>query len=183
MKNSETSHTGIKFNLMRAIWIFLLALSAILLHSSAKQLGVRFTDVTKRSGIDFMYTFGDYHYENILESSGSGVTIFDYNNDGLMDLFMMNGTYIYGVSDEGGEVFRQTPDRLYRNEGSGRFTEVSETAGLNDTIWSMAAGAIDYDNDGDEDLLSSQLRPQQVFPEQQRRNILRHNRHCGPPWP
>ncbi len=47
---------------------------------------VVFTDITTRSGIDFKYTFGDYNYENILESSGSGITVFDYNNDNLMDL-------------------------------------------------------------------------------------------------
>jgi hypothetical protein len=163
MKNSETNHACIKINLMRATWIFIMALSALLLQSSAKQLDVRFIDVTRKSGVDFIYTFGDYHYENILESSGSGVTVFDYNNDGLMDLFMMNGTYIYGVSDEGGELLRQTPDRLYRNDGRGRFTEVSEAAGLNDTIWSMAAGAIDYDNDGDEDLFLLNYGPNRFF--------------------
>lgn len=163
MKNTDRNYTGTRFSLMRATWVMLLTLSALFLQSSAKQLGVRFTDVTRKSGIDFIYTFGDYHYENILESSGSGVTVFDYNNDGLMDLFMMNGTYIYGVSDEGGKVFRQTPDRLYRNEGNGRFTEVSELAGLNDTIWSMAAGAIDYDNDGDEDLFLLNYGPNRFF--------------------
>ena len=68
---------------------------------SAQKRNVVFTDITTRSGIDFKYTFGDYNYENILESSGSGITVFDYNNDNLMDLFMMNGTYIEGVSDPG----------------------------------------------------------------------------------
>ena len=111
-----------------------------------------FTDVTTRSGIDFKYTFGDYSYKNILESSGSGITVFDYNNDNLMDLFMMNGTYIEGVSDQEGKKFSNTPDRLYKNNGNGKFTEVSKSAGLDDRNWSMAAGAIDYDNDGDQDL-------------------------------
>ncbi len=64
----------------------------------------------------------------------------------------MNGTYIEGVSDPEGKVFKNTPDRLYKNNGDGTFTEVSEKAGVNDTHWSMAAGAIDYDNDGDQDL-------------------------------
>jgi len=69
-----------------------------------------------------------------------------------MDLFMMNGTYIEGVSDPEGNKFSNTPDRLYKNNGNGTFTEVSGKAGIVDTNWSMAAGAIDYDNDGDEDL-------------------------------
>ncbi len=113
---------------------------------------VRYTDVTVKSGIDFRYNFGDTTYVNILESSGSGVTIFDYNNDGLMDIYLMNGTYVEGISTKDGEVFRDTPDKLYRNNGDGTFTEVSKEAGVDDRHWSMAAGAIDYDNDGDEDL-------------------------------
>jgi hypothetical protein len=108
--------------------------------------------VTKKAGIDFKYTFGDYHYENILESSGSGITVFDYNNDQLMDVYMMNGTYIEGVSDKGGLVFKNTRDKLYKNNGDGTFSDVSAKAGVDDPNWSMAAGAVDYDNDGDEDL-------------------------------
>ena len=111
-----------------------------------------FTDVTRQAGIDFRYTFGDYTYENILESSGSGITIFDYNNDGLPDLYMLNGTYLEGISDPAGKIFRDTPNRLYRNNGDGTFTELAEKAGVDDRNWGMAAGAIDYDNDGDEDL-------------------------------
>ena len=113
---------------------------------------VTFVDVAKTSGIDFKYNFGDYNYENILESSGSGITVFDYNNDGLMDLFMMSGTYLPKISDEGGKGFANSRDRLYMNNGDGTFTETGETAGINDLQWSMAAGAIDLDLDGFEDL-------------------------------
>jgi len=119
---------------------------------SAQKKSVVFTDITTRSGIDFKYTFGDYSYKNILESSGSGITVFDYNNDGFMDLFMMNGTWIEGVSDPEGIKFKATTDRLYKNNGNGTFTDVTRTAGVDDKNWSMAAGAIDYDNDGDQDL-------------------------------
>jgi hypothetical protein len=127
-------------------------LTVISFQSSAQKKSITFTDVTTRAGIDFKYTFGDYSYKNILESSGSGITVFDYNNDGLMDLYMMNGTYVEGVSDPEGKKFRNTPNKLYKNNGNGTFTEVSDKAGVNDTHWSMAAGAIDYDNDGDQDL-------------------------------
>ena len=116
------------------------------------QQKVMFTDVAVTSGIDFKYTFGDYHYENILESSGSGITVFDYNNDGLMDLFMMSGTYLEGISDEEGKRFINSRDRLYKNNGDGTFAEIGAQAGLNDLQWSMAAGAIDLDQDGFEDL-------------------------------
>ena len=113
---------------------------------------VVYTDVTRQAGIHFRYNFGDYTYENILESSGSGITIFDYNNDGWLDLYLLNGTYIEDVSDLEGRVFENTPNELYRNNGDGTFTEVAGMAGLDDRNWGMAAGAIDYDGDGDEDL-------------------------------
>jgi hypothetical protein len=130
---------------------------------SAQNKGVVFWDVTKLSHINFKYTIGDDNYENILESSGSGITIFDYNGDGWMDLFMMNGTYLEGISDVGGAKYKNTPDQLYKNNGNGTFTEVSAAAGLNDLHWSMAAGAIDYDNDGDQDLYLLNYGPNVFF--------------------
>jgi hypothetical protein len=129
-----------------------LLLGGLLPESSAQTNRPVFTDVTTQAGIDFLYTFGDYTYENILESSGSGITIFDYNNDGFQDLYMLNGTWLEGISDPEGKVFEHTANKLYRNNGDGTFTEVSEEAGLDDRYWGMAAGAIDYDHDGDEDL-------------------------------
>ena len=129
--------------------LFLICIPAVL---SAQKKNVMFTDITRQSGIDFKYTIGDYSYVNILESSGSGITVFDYNNDQLMDLYLMNGTWLEGISDPEGKVFKNTPDKLYKNNGNGTFSEVSEVAEVDDRHWSMAAGAIDYDNDGDQDL-------------------------------
>jgi len=136
--------------------VYLSLLVLIFLATSGKSSGQPsapfFTDVTQQAGIHFRYNFGDYTYENILESSGSGITIFDYNNDGWLDLYMLNGTYIEGVSDPEGRIFKDTPNELYHNNGDGTFTEVAKQAGLDDRNWGMAAGAIDYDKDGDEDL-------------------------------
>ena len=119
---------------------------------TAQKKQVTFREVSKQAGIDFKYTIGDFSYVNILESSGSGITVFDYNNDNLMDIFIMNGTYIEGISDPEGKVFRDTPDALYRNNGDGTFTDVTKEAGIDDIHWTMAATAIDYDNDGNQDL-------------------------------
>jgi len=129
--------------------LFLIFLTIV---SSAQTSHVKFTDITKKAGITFKYTIGDFTYKNILESSGSGITVFDYNNDKLMDIYLMNGTWLEGISDPEGKVFSNTHNELYRNNGDGTFTEVSEKAGVDDRHWSMAAGAIDYDNDGDQDL-------------------------------
>ena len=111
-----------------------------------------FTDVRAEAGIHFRYNFGDFTYDNILESSGSGVTVLDYDGDGDLDLYLLNGTYLEDVSDPKGRVFADTPNQLYRNNGDGTFTEVGAEAGVDDRHWSMAAGALDYDGDGDVDL-------------------------------
>ena len=136
---------------------------SLVLLSSCNSVTHRFTDITSDAGIDFMYNFGDYSYENILESSGSGVTVFDYDGDGWMDLYMMNGTWLEGISDEEGKVFENTPNRLYHNQGNGTFKEVSEQAGLDDRHWSMAAGPVDLDNDGDQDLYLLNYGPNIFF--------------------
>jgi enediyne biosynthesis protein E4 len=135
----------------------------------AQKKNITFTDITDKAGITFRYTFGDDSYKNIIESSGSGITIFDYNNDGLMDLYLMNGTYLEGISDPEGKKYKNSHNELYRNNGNGTFTEVSETAGIGGHQWSMAAGAIDLDNDGYKDLYVLNYGP----------NVFYHNNGDG----
>ncbi len=146
--------------------LFLMCVPALI---SAQRKNVMFTDITAKAGIDFKYTFGDYSYANILESSGSGITIFDYNNDALMDIYLMNGTYLEGISDPEGKIFKDTSNKLYKNNGNGTFSEVSKVAGVDDHNWSMAAGAIDLDNDGYQDLYVLNYGP----------NIFYHNNGNG----
>ena len=122
-----------------------------------------FNDVTHQAGIDFRYNFGDFTYGNILESSGSGVTVFDYDADGFMDLLMLNGTYLEGISDPDGKVFKDASDKLYRNNGDGTFSEVSVQAGMMDTHWTMAAAAVDYDADGDTDIFLLNYGPNAFY--------------------
>lgn len=147
--------TGIGPGLMYCILLF----STL----SCQQNAPSFTEVSSEAGIDFLYNFGDYSYENILESSGSGITVFDYDGDEWMDLYMMNGTWLEGISDEEGRVFENTPNRLYRNLGNGTFEEVSEQAGVDDRHWSMAAGPVDIDRDGDQDLFLLNYGPNRFY--------------------
>jgi enediyne biosynthesis protein E4 len=133
-------------------FLYCLLLTCIPVVLPAQKKGVVFKDVTRKAGVDFTYTFGDNSYKNLIESSGSGITVFDYNNDQLMDLFLMNGTYLEGISDPSGKVFKNSHNSLYKNNGDGTFTEVTEKAGLINCSWSMAAGAIDINNDGYQDL-------------------------------
>ncbi len=152
-----------------AILILLTSFAIPGIVSVAQEKGVKFTDVTGNAGIDFRYTFGDKSYVNILESSGSGVTVFDYNNDGFMDLFVMNGTYLEGISDPDGKVNRNSSNKLYRNNGDGTFTDVTNKAGLGGAMWSMAASPVDIDNDGYQDLYLLNYGP----------NIFYHNNGNG----
>ena len=80
----------------------------------------------------------------ILETTGSGVAIFDYDNDGLMDIFLVNGTTLDGSQKPG--------SHLYRNLGNLRFEDVTKSAGLTYTGWGQGVCAGDYDNDGNRDL-------------------------------
>lgn len=143
----------IKMTAVRLISYFVLVLVLSGSHLiRAQSVAPRFTDVTQESGIDFLYNFGDESYENILESSGSGVTVFDYNNDGLMDIYMLNGTYLPGISDKQGKKFEGSTNAFYKNNGDGTFKDVSSTSGLDDPSWGMAAAPVDLDQDGYQDI-------------------------------
>ena len=151
------------------VLLFYFSICFITFEVSSQSKNVIFTDITKKAGITFKYTYGDDSYKNILESSGSGITIFDYNNDGLMDLYLMNGRYLEGISDPAGKIYMNAHNELYKNNGNGTFTEVSKTAGVGGHQWSMAAGAVDLDNDGYKDLYVLNYGP----------NVFYHNNGNG----
>ena len=145
------------------LWASFFACSLIAQPQEAQERKPTFLDVTAPARIDFRYTFGDFTYDNILESSGSGVTVFDYDGDGDLDLYLLNGTYLADCSDPKGRVFRDTPDCLYRNNSDGTFSEVAKEAGLDDRNWSMAAAPADYDGDGDTDIFLLNYGPNRFF--------------------
>jgi hypothetical protein len=112
-----------------------------------------FTDVTREAGIDFVHRFGDHDLSNIVEGTGAGAVFFDYDGDGDLDIFFLNGAWTQGVSDNRGREYRdRLSDALYRNNGNGTFTDVTRAAGVGDRAFGFAASAADYDGDGDLDL-------------------------------
>lgn len=110
-------------------------------------------DITAKAGITFAHSIGDDELSNIVESTGAGCAFIDYDGDGDLDIYLVNGRYLTGISSAKGRgLAGKLTNALYRNDGSGSFTDVTAKAGVGDTGFGMAAVSADYDNDGDADL-------------------------------
>ncbi|MGH9754885.1 MAG: CRTAC1 family protein [Blastocatellia bacterium] len=113
--------------------------------------GVKFTNVAHKAGIGHRTIYGDERKNKyLLETTGCGVAWFDYDNDGWLDLFFVNGTRLGGFPK--GE---EPTTRLYRNNRDGTFADVTYQAGLARDGWGQAVCVGDYDNDGFRDLFIS----------------------------
>jgi hypothetical protein len=112
-----------------------------------------FENVVAASGIGFRHTFGDDQFSKILEDTGSGVALIDYDGDTKLDVFLSSGHWVEGVSDP---AFKDKTSsgrsRLYRNLGGMKFEDVTDAAGIHEHGFGMGAIVGDYDGDGDEDL-------------------------------
>ncbi len=123
-----------------------------------------FTDVTREAGIDFKHSYGDFDLDNIVEGTGAGACFFDYNNDGFQDIYFVNGAWTRGVSDNRGRRLRgKLRNHLYRNNGDGTFTDVTDESGAGDETFSSGCSAADYDNDGDVDLYVLNYGPNKLY--------------------
>src|SRR5579883_2288074 len=134
---------------------FIRSLCATLPVFSADQLlagqgfGVQFVNVAKEAGLRAKTIFGGEHKNKyLLETTGCGCAFFDYDNDGWLDIFLVNGTRFEAQWPAG-----QAPvSRLYKNNRDGTFTDVTIEAGVAHTGWGQGVCAGDYNNDGWEDL-------------------------------
>ena len=107
---------------------------------------IQFVDVTAQAGIHFEHA-GGIDLRVVPALVGSGAAWRDYDNDGWLDLYIVNGTLVRPAPDA-----ILPKNALYRNNGDGTFTDVTEAAGVGDTGWGMGCAFADYDNDGDADL-------------------------------
>jgi len=125
---------------------------------------IRFEDVTAASGIRFTHTFGGGAFDNIVKSVGGGIAVLDYDGDGRMDLYFVNGGYdadVTGAEKPAGAAPRAA---LYRNRADGTFEDVTEKAGVaNVGAYGFGAAAADYDGDGRTDLYVCNYRTNALY--------------------
>jgi hypothetical protein len=120
----------------------------------------RLVDVTWEAGITFVHSVGDDDMDNIIESNAAGCAFLDYDGDGFLDAYLLNGAYVEGFSGvRGRRNAGRLANALYRNNGDGTFTDVTARAGVGDRGMGMGVTFADYDNDGDQDLFVTNYGP------------------------
>ena len=132
----------------------------------------KFVDITQRCGIQFLHRASPTSKKYLPETMGSGVALFDYDNDGLLDIYLVNGARIDDPTSTGIIPKKDGPsywNRLYQQKKDGTFEDVTERAGVTGTGYGMGVAVGDYDNDGYEDLYVTQYG----------HNILYHNNGNG----
>ena len=131
---------------------------------------VQYLDVTEEAGIKFKHVNGWTGKRYFVETMGPGVGFFDYDNDGYLDIYFVNGAELPGVTYDVGEVAETSPTNvLYRNAGDGTFINVTQQTGVGDTGYGVGCCMGDYDNDGYNDLYVTNFNA----------NVLYHNNGDG----
>ena len=132
---------------------------------ASNDLGITFVDVGRESGLNAKTIFGGEHKNKyLLETTGCGVAFYDYDNDGWLDIFLVNGTRL-----EGFPAGSEPTSHLFHNNRDGTFTDVTLKAGLAHSGWGQACCIGDYDNDGWDDLYVTYFG----------KNVLYHNNGDG----
>ena len=116
-----------------------------------------FQDVTAQSGIDFEHHLGRSGKGYILETVASGCAFLDYDNDGHLDIYFVNGTSVSRLSP------KMTSNALYRNSGDGTFKDVTNHTGVGDRGYGIGCGVGDYNNDGWIDLYVTNFRRNTLY--------------------
>jgi hypothetical protein len=127
--------------------------------------GISFLNVGRESGLNAKTIFGGEHKNKyLLETTGCGVAFYDYDNDGWLDIFLVNGTRL-----EGFPAGSEPTSHLFRNNRDGTFTDVTLKAGVAHSGWGQGCCVGDYDNDGWDDLFVTYFG----------KNVLYHNNGNG----
>ena len=134
-----------------------LLLSVLVLPASHAQ--IRFRDVAAQSGLQFVLENSPTPHKRMVEAVPGGVAAFDADSDGLVDVYFTNGADPVSLRKLGERHW----NRLFRNLGDFRFSDITEHAGVAGHGYSMGAAAADYDNDGDGDLFVAGMRANALY--------------------
>ena len=136
-----------------------LVASAITVSTAANDAPIpQFADVTRQAGITFQHTNGASPDKHLVETMGSGGLFFDYDDDGWIDIFLVDGGSLVDAT-----VDARARHRLFRNRGNGTFEEATARSGIRHTAYGMGACAADYDGDGDDDLYVTSDGPNTLY--------------------
>jgi enediyne biosynthesis protein E4 len=155
---SSCSRIGGLHNFLRIVDSLVALLSISLSTVAQTAPDVHFTDITAQAHVDFTQENSATSNKYLIETMGGGVALFDYDNDGRLDIFFTNGALISDPMPEGKMPDKSNKkywNRLYHQNSDGTFTDVTERAGLTGMAqgyYSMGVAVGDYDNDGFEDL-------------------------------
>ena len=146
---------------MRSALIMLASAFVLSLFVLAQQIvqPIRFEDVAERAGVHFITENSPTPERHQPETMPAGVALFDYDGDGLLDIYLVNGADMPSLVKTGPKFY----NRLFRNNGNGTFTDVTEHAGVAGTGYGMGAAVGDYDNDGRPDLFVANVNGNQLF--------------------
>jgi len=139
---------------LRPLWV--LAVYATML--GAAYGAHRFVEVAPSSGVDFKHDASKTSAKYLVEAMGAGVALLDYDSDGLLDIYFVNGAKLAATITDDEQPDKSQPrfwNRLYRNLGAWKFEDVTVQAGVAGRGYGMGAAVGDYDNDGDPDLFVS----------------------------
>ena len=135
------------------------------LKKISRDVGVSFINIARESGLNAKTIYGGEHKNKyLLETTGCGVAFHDYDNDGWLDVFLVNGTRL-----EGFPKGQEPTSHLFKNNRDGTFTDVTTKAGLAHSGWGQGVCVGDYDNDGFDDLFVTYYG----------KNVLYHNNADG----
>ena len=146
-------------------WSIIICLFTAIIFSTvstifSQVINQKLVDVTEQAGITFHHSIGDDEMSNLIESNAAGCAFFDYDGDGDLDIYLVNGAYNETISHISGKKNKgKLFNSLYRNNGDFTFSDVTKIAGVGHEGMGMAVVTADYDNDGDQDIFLSNWGP------------------------
>jgi len=156
---------GLFIALLIALFIALFIATGLVVTISARAAeelaatrGITLVDASERAGFDFQHQDGSAGKDYLVELMCAGLALFDYDGDGWIDVYFLNGAPLKDSSLEG-----RPTNALYRNNADGTFSDVTASAGVGDEGYGLGVAAADYDNDGFPDLYINNFGPNVLY--------------------